>query len=247
MKQGQGACEQMHCMYTHVQASEAAHRRERLRAKITSSLALQKDAHSLKQQLTVKYFEEIVVPGASEASIVREIKRNQAILSSFYALPRKERVPYTINRVKLKNCQIITLYKGLLRRIEKGDTIKLGQPCNIISSLMKSNHVFRNGELTASAKKIIQREREEIKQLISECQAAAADLKKKTSKQHVGGKKEGNTLAKFDPALIGRRVLLPGSRWDMSGVWYIGSIVKHFTTRKGRGRNSKLGYTFDIY
>ena len=62
MKQGQGACEQMHCMYTHVQASEAAHRRERLRAKITSSLALQKDAHSLKQQLTVKYFEEIVVP-----------------------------------------------------------------------------------------------------------------------------------------------------------------------------------------
>lgn len=168
-------------MYTHVQASEAAHRRERLRAKITSSLALQKDAHSLKQQLTVKYFEEIVVPGASEASIVREIKRNQAILSSFYALPRKERVPYTINRVKLKNCQIITLYKGLLRRIEKGDTIKLGQPCNITSSLMKSNHVFRR-RVDCVSEKNIQREREAFKELISECQAAAADLKKKDIK-----------------------------------------------------------------
>lgn len=127
---------------------------------------------------------------------------------------------------------IITQYENLLRRVVDGE-LKLGKMISILDSVLNDPHVFRSTRQTAASKKLMQTRRQHIQKIIDECKAKAAVLKTKNREAR-------HSTRKVDPVL-GQRVLVPGSRWNLGG-YFAGTVTRRGKFRPRRERKSQVGY-----
>ena len=77
------------------QAEIAAKRDTRLRDKITKTLALDGDARTLPERMTLPSFAEFRLQARSKAAIVREVKLNINCLKAFYGHKHKDLIAYS--------------------------------------------------------------------------------------------------------------------------------------------------------
>ena len=140
----------------------AAKRLERLKTKITKTLALDSDARQIHSRMTVKAFDEFEKNSKSTASTVKEIKLNIMCLKTFYNFKQKDLIAYSAARIPFPDDNIIRQYRKLLRRIEQKELV-IGKMVSALDSVLYDAHVFREGTLSASAKRLEAERIESIK------------------------------------------------------------------------------------
>ena len=98
-----------------VSMKDAADKRlERLKVKITKTLALDSEDRQIHSRMTVKSFDEFERNSKSTASTVKEIKLNIMCLKTFYNFKQKDLIAYSAARVKFPDENIIRQYRDLL-------------------------------------------------------------------------------------------------------------------------------------
>ena len=151
------------------------------------------------------------------------------MLVEFYGLKRKrDLISYLMGGNNFSPEEIVGQYVELLERIRTGKLI-VGKPRTIIDSLLsRFPHVCRKGTLSASGKEAHDRIKVKMLQLIKDCQEDADKLAAKIADD---GSPVGDVN---DPhMLIGKSVLVSGTRWGEPGVWYTGLVERYSPKRRG--------------
>ena len=215
----------------------AVKRKERLRSKVEQALAMDQDARTIRSRLTLKAFREEQEACKSEAAVLKHIKVcNTHIyytwlihthihiqttintLIAFYPVTRAQlMVRYSKVGVGLFPCSVVVRqYELLLGRIQRGELV-IGRYSSVLDAVTKQAHVFRNGKLSAAAKRLAKDMRVEIEELILSCRERANKLQADART----AERRGRTI---DPKL-GAKVMFSGDRWDIAG-WHLGVITE---------------------
>ena len=155
------------------------------------------------------------------------------MLVEFYGLKRKrDLIAYSMGGNKFSPGEIVGQYVQLLERIRSGQ-LTVGKPRSIIDSLLsRFPHVFRKGTLSASGKAAHDRVKAKMIQLVQGCQK---DADKLAAKIAADGAPCGDPK---DPhMLLGKAVLVNGTRWGEPGVWYNGIVESYGPKRRGLKTN----------
>lgn len=155
------------------------------------------------------------------------------MLVEFYGLKRKrDLIAYSMGGNNFSSEEIVGQYVALLERIRLGK-LKVGKPQSIIDSLLsRFPHVFRKGTLSAAGKAAHDRIKAKMQKLVKDCQQDADKLAAKIAADG------GPCGDKNDPhMLIGKAVLVNGTRWGEPGVWYNGVVERYGPKRRGLKTN----------
>ena len=151
------------------------------------------------------------------------------MLVEFYGLKRKrDLIAYSLGGTNFSPQEIVAQYVALLERIRLGK-LTVGKPRAIIDSLLsRVPHVFRKGTLSGTGKAAHDRIKAKLLQLVKDCQE---DADKLAAKIAADGSPGGDAN---DPhMLLGKSILVNGTRWGETGVWYTG-IVERYAPKRPR-------------
>lgn len=179
---------------------------------------MDRDARTIKSRLTVESFRKEKSECKSDSAVLKYIKTTINTLITFYDVTRAHlMVRYSKAGVgSFPPTVVFRQYELLMRRIERGELV-LGGYSSVLDAVKKQAHVFRNGRLSAAAKRLASEMTVEIEGMIRSCRQKAMN---RQAADKIASRKD----RKVDPKL-GAKVIFSGDRWDIAG-WHLGVIVK---------------------